>query len=181
MKRFIRSLLILSVFCISLTGCYQINSKSHADYPDFYEKMSTVMPATYSMLPNPEDVKSIDDMYLYYSDYDLLDSYHTIYLECSFSSEKYETEKQRIIDDAKQYHFTLYNSDSFSFESVYINQVLEHNSDEFIAIQISYALFDDENNKIIYVDSFEEGTKSVWKTAYIPDKYLPSDLISLIK
>ena len=133
------------------------------------------------MLPVPDSYSRIDDIYLYYSDNHLLDSYYTIYLECVFAPEKFEAEKQRVIDDAKQYHFTLYNSDSFSFESVYINQVLEHNSDEFIAIQISYALFDDENNKIIYVDSFEEGPKSEWKTAYIPDKYLPSDLISLIK
>lgn len=181
MKKLICSLLVLLSLCISLTGCYQIDSKSKTDYPDFYEKMRTVMPTTYTSLPSPESIESINDSYLYYSDYDLIDSYYTIYLECSFSDEKYETEKQRVIDDAKQYDFTVYNSDSFSYDSVYINQCIQHDSDEFIAIDISYTLFDDENNKIIYVDSFEEGTKSEWKTSYIPEKYLPSDLIDLIK
>ena len=181
MNRFISSLLMLLVFCISLTSCYQIDSKSTTDYSGFYKKMSTVMPTAHSSLPNPEDIESIDDVYLFYSDYDLIDSYYTIYLECSFSSEKYETEKQRVIDDAKQYDFALYNSDLFSYDSVYINQCIEHDSNGFIAIQISYALFDDENSKIIYVDTFEEGTKSEWNTSYIPEKYLPSDLIDLIK
>ena len=180
MKKLICVLLVLS-FCISLTGCYYIDTKKEADYPDFYNKMSSIMPTAYSMLPNPEDIESINDIYLYYSDYDLIDSYYTIYLECSFSSEKYETEKQRVIDDAKQYDFTLYDSDLFSYNSVYINQCIIHDSDGFIAIQVSYALFDDENNKIIYVDTFEEGTNIEWKTSYIPEKYLPSELIDLIK
>ena len=139
------------------------------------------MPTTHSMLPNPENIESIDDLYLYYSDYDLIDSYYTIYLECGFSSDKYETEKQRVKDYAKQYDFTLINSDFFLYDSVYINQCIQHESDGFITIDISYTLFDDENNKIIYVDTFEEGKKSEWKTSYIPEKYLPNDLIDLIK
>lgn len=179
MKRFISFLLIFSLFSISLTGCYQIDSKSTTDYPGFYKKMSTVMPTTYDSLPSPESIASIDDIYLYYSDYDLIDSYYTIYLECSFSDETYEAEKQRVIDDAKQYDFTLFNSESFSYDSVYVNQCIQHSPYGFIAIQISYALFDDDNNKIIYVDTFEEGTKSEWNTAYIPDQYLPNELIGL--
>ena len=181
MRKFISFLLVLSLLCISLTGCYQIDSNSTTDYPNFYKKMSTIMPTTYSSLPSPESIESIDDIYLYYSDYDLIDSYYTIYLECGFSSEKYELEKQRVIDNAKQYDFTLYDSDLFSYDSVYINQYIEYDSYGFIAIQVSYALFDDENNKIIYVDTFEEGTKKECKTSYIPEKYLPSDLIDLIK
>ena len=181
MKKRFTVLLVLLLLCTSLTGCYQIDSKSTTDYLAFYEKMSTIMPTSYASLPNPEDIETIDDIYLFYSDYDLIDSYYTIYLECSFSSEKYETEKQRVIDNVKQYDSTLYNSELFSYDSVYINQCIEHNSDGFIAIQVSYALFDDENDKIIYVDTFEEGTKSEWKTSYVPEKYLPSDLIDLIK
>lgn len=123
--------LVLLLLCISLTGCYQIDSKSKTDYSDFYEKMSTVMPTTHAALPSPNCIESIDDIYLYYSDYDLIDSYYTIYLECSFSSEKYETEKQRVIDNAKQYDFTLYNSDSFSYDSVYINQCIQWDLEEF--------------------------------------------------
>ena len=175
MKKLIYALLVLLHLSITLTGCYQIDSKSKTDYPDFYKKMSTVIPDTHSMIPNPENVESIDDIYLYYSDYDFIDSYYTIYLECSFSAKNYEKEKQRVIDDAKQYDFTLYNSDSFSYDSVYINQYIEHNSDEFITIQISYALFDNEEYKIIYVDTFEEGIKSELKTLNIPKKYLPTD------
>lgn len=181
MKKLFTALLVLSLLCTSLTGCYKIDSKSKTDYPTFYEKMSTVMPTTYSSLPDPQDIESIDDIFLFYSDYDLIDSYYTIYLECDFSSEKYELEKQRVIDNAKQYDFTLYNSDLFSYDSVYIDQYIEYDSYGFIAIQVSYALFDDENNKIIYVDTFEEGTKKECKTSYIPEKYLPSDLIDLIK
>ena len=181
MKKVFTVLLVLLLLCTSLTGCYQIESKSTTDYPAFYEKMSTVMPTTYSSLPNPEDIETIDDIYLFYSDYDLIDSYYTIYLECSFSSEKYETEKQRVINNAKQYDFTLYNSNFFSYNSVYINQYIEHDSDGSVAVQVSYSLFDDENDKIIFVDTFEEGIKSEWKTSYIPEKYLPSNLIDLIK
>ncbi|MDD5923735.1 MAG: hypothetical protein PUC88_02970 [Clostridia bacterium] len=155
MKRFINFLLVLSILCVFLTGCYQIDSKSKTDYSDFYKKMRTVMPTTYAMLPLPGSMESIDDIYLYYSDYDLIDSYYTIYLECSFSDEKYETEKQRVIDDAKQYDFTLYNSETFSYDSVYVSQGIVQDSDGFLAIQISYTLFDDENSKIIYVDTFE--------------------------
>ena len=179
MKKLFTALLVLLLLCVSLTGCYKIDSKSKTDYPTFYEKMSTVMPTTYSSLPAPQDIESIDDIYLFYSDYDLIDSYYTIYLECSFSDKKYEIEKQRVIDDAKQYDFTLYNSESFSYDSVYVNQCIEHNSDKYIAVQVSYALFDDNNSKIIYVDTFEEGTKNEWNTAYIPDKYLPKELIGL--
>ncbi len=181
MKKLFSILLVLLLLCVSLTGCYQIDSKNETDYQTFYEKMSTEMPTTYASLPDPQDIESINDIYLFYSDYDLIDSYYTIYLECDFSSEKYEVEKQRVIDDAKQYDFTLYNSDLFSYDSVYINQSIYHDSDGFVSIQVSYALFDDESNKIIYVDTFEEGTKTEWKTSYIPEKYLPSDLIDLLK
>ena len=181
MKKLICILLILSFLCILLTGCYRIDSKSQTDYPDFYKKMSTVMPTAYAMLPAPDSMESIDDIYLYYSDYDLIDSYYTIYLECSFTSDQYEIEKQRVTDNASQYDFTLYNSESFSYDSVYINQCIEHDSSGFLVIQISYTLFDNKNCKIIYVATFEEGTKSEWKTSYIPDKYLPGNLVDLIK
>lgn len=180
MKKIWSILLVLALLCIFLSGCYEIDSNEKTDYPQFYEKMRTVMPTTYAMLPAPECIESIDDIYLYYSDYDLLDSYYTIYLECSFVPETYSTEKQRIIDEAKQYDFAVYNADVFSYDSVYIDQSIEHDSDGLLAIQISYVLFDSENSRIIYVDTFEEGRKYEWNTAHIPDKYLPKDLIGFI-
>lgn len=132
------------------------------------------------MLPVPDSYSRIDDIYLYYSDYHLLDSYYTIYLECVFAPEKFEAEKQCVIDDAKQF-FTLYNCDAFFYDSVYVSQGINHREDGFLAIHISYVLFDAQNHKIIYVDTFEEGIDVAWKTAYIPDKYLPSDLVGFIK
>lgn len=66
-------------------------------------------------------------------------------------------------------------------KKVIYSQYTEHDSNVFVCIHMSYVLFDTENSKIIYVYAFEEGTKSEWRTACIPEKYLPKDLIDLIK
>lgn len=179
MKRAV-AVMVLLMITLSLSGCYQIESRDQNDYAAFYQKMETVLPATYSMLPPPDAMESIDDIYLYYSDYDLLDSYYTIYLECSFAPEAYETEKQRVLEDAEQYLYACYNDNSFHYDSVYINQVVEREEDGFLAIMVCYTLFDEENGKIIYVDTFEEGRKSDWRTTYIPEQYLPAELADQI-
>lgn len=177
MKNTIRLLAVFLLVCGLLTGCYEIDTHDPADYPGFYREKRT----DFEMLPAPDAIASIEDVYLFYSDYDLLDSYYTIYLACSFTPEQFEAEKQRLTDYAGQIDFSLTNADVFAYDSVYINQVVESSSDGFLAFLVSYALFDAENNRIIYVEAFEKGTNAQWKTAYIPDAYLPSDLLDLIK
>ncbi len=177
MKKLVSILLLLIATCIVLTGCYKINSNNKSDYPDFYDKLGKIMPETQSMFPSPDAMESIDDIYLYYSDYDLLDSFYTIYLECSFTSESFETEKQRVHNECGP---ALLNSDSFSYESEYIEQFIEQDSDNFTNIQLSYVLFDKENNKIIYVATFEKAYESKLKTVNIPHKYLPKELNDLL-
>ena len=181
MKKTLCVIAVLLLICGMLSGCYQINTHNQSDYSAFYNKMETVMPATYEMMPAPDAMESIHDIYLFYSDYDLIDSYYTIYLECTFTPEQFEIEKQRLTECAGQYDFSLSDSDQFSYDSVCINQSITSNDDGFIAYQISYALFEAENNKIIYVDAFEEGRSEQLRITNIPDAYLPSDLLSLIE
>ncbi|MBR2724767.1 MAG: hypothetical protein IKB72_04955 [Ruminococcus sp.] len=176
MKRILSIILILAV-TLCFSACYKIDSNSKSDYSAFYDKMGSILPETQSMFPHPEVMESIDDIYLYYSDYDLLDSFYTIYLECSFTSESFETEKQRVHNECGP---ALLNSDSFSYESEYIEQFIEQDSDSFTNIQLSYVLFDKENNKIIYVATFEKAYESKLKTSNIPSKYLPKELNKLL-
>lgn len=176
MKRILSIILIL-VVTLCFSACYKIDSNSKSDYSAFYDKMGSLLPESQSMFPIPEAMESIDDIYLYYSDYDLLDSFYTIYLECSFTSESFETEKQRVHDECGP---SLLNSDSFSYESEYMEQYIEQDSNGFTYIHISYVLFDEENNKIIYVASFEKAYESKLKTSNIPQKYLPKELNNLL-
>lgn len=177
-----KPLLSLFTICIILLfcGCYKIDSTSSQDYANFYKKSDEIA-LQCDFLPLPENVKDFEDVLLYYSDYDLLDSYHTIYLNCNFTDENFQTEKQRALNYGENYDFTVYNSDSFALDSIYIN-TLDCEQKELHHIYISYVLFDDKNNKIIYVMIFEEGDKNrsggvFNKSSAIPDEYLPKELL----
>lgn len=165
-----------------LTGCYYIESTNSNDYVMFYRKLEEIMPMTYSMLPALENIKNIDDIILYYSDYDLIDSYYTIYLECTFEQEQFKEEKQRLNDFVKESEvaeIAIYDSNEFNYSSIYINQDIHSDTDDFAVIYVSYVLFDDINNKIIYVDIFEEGGIANGRSISIPEKYLPRKLLEL--
>ena len=180
MKKFL-SVLIALLLMLSLCGCYEIDSTNQDDYAAFYEKSDEIALVS-DLLPLPENIESFDDILLYYSDYDLIDSYHTIYLNCNFSDENFETEKQRAIDYGNELSdFSFFNSDSFSYDSVLIYEPTTLINDELHHIYTSYALFDDENNKIIYVMIFEEGTGVLGKSSTIPDEYLPKELLDFKK
>ncbi len=179
MKKFIFSITALFL-ALSLCACYEIDSTDSSDYAAFYEK-SSELSLQCDFLPLPTNIESFDDILLYYSDYDLIDSYHTIYLNCNFTDKNYEIEKQRALDYGKNYDFTIYDSDSFNLNSIYIN-TLDCNQTELHHIYISYILFDDASNKIIYVMIFEEGNStqdsSVFsKSSNIPNEYLPKELL----
>lgn len=165
---------------LSLCACYEIDSTNADDYAAFYKNSSDIALQS-DLLPLPENIESFDDIMLYYSDYNLIDSYHIIYLNCNFSDENFEIEKQRALDYGKTYDGTIYNSESFSYDSVSINTLLPTDFDfeRLKHIYVSYALFDKENNKIIYVMIFEEGSNVFGKSSAIPDEYLPKELVEL--
>lgn len=173
-----KSFVFLSVFLmlLQLSSCYNVNTDNVNDYEAFLQKMQDKHPILYSDLPNV-DKEQIKDMYLYYSD-ELIDSYYTIYLNCSFTKEQYETEFKRIVDLTSQYGDMLdVNSKSFSYDSIRVNSSLDFDSKGWGIVDYSYFLFDSENSRIIYVMIFEK--EIMGKSVNVPDEYLPSELIEL--
>lgn len=173
-----KSFVFLSVFLmlLQLSSCYKVNTDNVNDYEAFLQKMQDKHPILYSDLPNV-DKEQIKDMYLYYSD-ELIDSYYTIYLNCSFTKEQYETEFKRIVDLTSQYSDMLdVNSKSFSYDSIRVNSSLDFDSKGWGIVDYSYFLLDSENSRIIYVMIFEK--EIMGKSVNVPDEYLPSELIEL--
>lgn len=138
--------------------------------------METKNTAIYQFLPKVNE-EQIEDMYLYYSD-ELLDSYYSIYLNCSYFEKQYEAELERLSNIMSQYNDIIKkDSKSFSYESFCLDSVLEFDSNGNGIVDYTYFLFDSENKRIIYVMILEKEVSG--ESVNIPLEFLPSEVIEL--
>ena len=117
-------------------------------------------------------------MYLYFSDYDLLDSFYTIYVSCISPETEYKAEQDRILSLYNEQDHTI-NSDSFKYESVVFNDILQTESEVVDYLSYSYVLFDRDESKIIYVMLFTKDDIS--KIDHVPSEYLPKEYLEFIQ
>ena len=165
-KRYILLMLLLCVVALILNGCYYIETTNVKRYAAFYAEMEEADPIMHTWLPDPEDLQ-IEDMYLFRSDYDLLDTFYTVYVNCVFDDVSYQTEKDRQYSLARYDEFATYNLLAFDYESIAYNVSLDKSKKH-----IDYILFDDAENRIVYVFAFFMDDRY----ENIPAKYLPDSL-----
>ena len=122
-----RRITALTVFCSIIAflfaSCYHLDSEQPEDYESFRQNMQGKY--VYDLLPPLEDTDCIQEAYLFYSDWDLLDSYYTIYINCLFTEEEYQAECERITNTFTDPYFLTINSDSFGYPSMSYDTSLE--------------------------------------------------------
>lgn len=152
-----------------LTSCYEVNTDQKTDYTEFRNEMQKKNDFIYQVLPILNDESVVEDVYLYYSDRDLLDSFYTVYLNCIFSEEKYTLEYERLQSLSGEEGNIL----SFEYESIVFYYYMEFGSVDMV--DFSYVLFDEDENRIVYVLIFEKGEEINIET--IPKAYLPKEYL----
>ncbi len=187
MKSHLKKLMIFPLcvmILLCMTSCYHFESNEKSDYNTFKEDLYKVNDYIYSYLPTIENDDVIDEVYLFYSDWDLLDSFYTTYVNCVYSEEEYQKEKDRLTE--------LFADDQYlSDEALTLNypSLMHENSidtshgflgDEVLdMMKLNYVLFDEENFRIVYITIFDKELNS--KSVNIPEEYLPKELVELRK
>ena len=183
LRKIVFFMLVLTlILCIS--SCYYYESDT--DYETFITKNAGK--AACQFLPDIKYSDNIIDMYLFYSDRDLIDTYHTFYVKCKYSESQYNDEKERIKALFTDEDFLEVNSDSFYFESMLYGNVFDWEKSEIMEkifdseelygiMEYEYVLFDRENLQIIYVSFFDKELNG--KSTNIPKEYLPKELVAL--
>ena len=161
-----RHVLLLCIVAFVLNSCYFIETTNAKRYAAFYAKMEEADPITCKWLPDPEGLQ-IEDMYLFRSDYDLLDTFYMVYVNCVFDDVSYQTEKDRQYSLARYNEFATYNLLAFDYESIAYDVDLDTSKKH-----MDYVLFDDAENRIVYVFAFFMNNQY----ENIPAKYLPAAL-----
>ncbi len=169
--------ILVLVTCLIFTGCYHIDSHDINDYDSFMSKMNHKKHEYISkFFPKLEDTDCVNDMYLYYSDYDLLDSLYTVYLNCSYDDETYASEIQRLKNKFANYSDSI----SFDYEPVVIDEAHIDNSSQSVYIRCTYALCNEKENQIVYVSIFQKAEIDIIKDN-IPNEYLPKEIQNIKK
>ena len=157
-----------------LTSCYHYKSDVSSDYGEFRIDMKSKAKGIYDFLPDLENEDVIKDVFMYYSDADLIDSFYTVYLNCQYSEEEYNKEKERLEKVLKGANV---DSNSFELPSIvadeYMNGEYPYNS---VYMRYSYALFDEDEFRIIYVEFFDKELNGY--STNIPEEYLPKKLVA---
>lgn len=174
-KTFVFSLCLLILLC--LTSCYHIDSNQRSEYFVFKEKMNKSNDIIYSLLPSLESEDYIEDIYMFYSDYDLLDSFYTVYLKCKFDEKEYKDEQKRITSVFNEEEFLVKDSDSFKYPSLMYDSLFWSNEKQVDMMRYNYALFVEDTYSIIYVAIFDKETNG--KSVNVPEEYLPKELVDI--
>ena len=167
---------LILVLCLTLLiffGCYHIDSGNADDYAHFMSKMSDRNEIMYKFFPKLENTDCIDEVFLYYSDYDLFDSLYTVYVNCVYDDEAYASEIKRL--ESRYGKFSGY-----SYEDSYEYEVTEEEESFSVFGQTTnmrylYALRNPEENRIVYVGIFQKGEIDIIKDN-IPNEYLPKKI-----
>ena len=168
-KSFVLFLIICMVVCLS--GCYHVETTDTEQYNDFYQYMQAKNTSIGNNLPEPSDAFTVEDAYLYYSDWDLLDSMYTVYVNCVYTTEYYEQAKDEAYAISRMWGDPVSNSSSFDCESVVAPPYNEiYSGGERHG---TYILFDDAERRIVYVKVFDDAVKA--KSKNIPEEYLPKE------
>ena len=165
-------LVLVICMAVLLTGCYHIETTDVQKYSEFYQQMNEQGHSIGRNIPKPTDTLNIEEMYLYYSDWDLVDSMYTVYVNCTYTAEEYEQAKDAAYATAIKWEAPKNDSSSFDCESIVGDQLNEISRGG--TNQYCYILFDDADRRIVYVDLFEDALKRTSKN--IPQEYLPKEL-----
>lgn len=165
------------IFSCALSSCYYQNTDIIKEYSSFLRKIDEKDKSMYSLLPKNDKMDYIQDIYLYYSDFDMMDSMYAIYVNCLFEQNMYIKETQRILEITEQWDFVEENVDSFDYDSVVIDQVFYFDNLNMGLMNYSYVLFDDNNSRIVYVFIFEKQLDGM--SMNIPSDYLPKEIVAL--
>ena len=176
-KKIPRIIAIILSMVFLLTGCYKLESENLAEYSEFRNKMQKTETYIYNFLPDNKTVSTFDDLYLFYNSRDLIDNYHTIYLNCTFSKENFQLEKERISALFSDLEYRIENSESFDCESLMYENTLIYDSTESGLFEYEYVLFFEDELKIVYVTFFDK--KIHGNSTNIPQEYLPKELVTL--
>ena len=169
--------LICLSFVLLFVSCPHYEVDQVEEYKEFYQKMSKSTSPIFDVFPSPENEQCIEDMYLFYSERDLLDTYYTGYLKCKYDSEEYYREEKRIKDLYTDEVLLDKNSDSFEYESLIYDDILSRDDDGVSYLRYEYVLFIESEYRIVYVTFFDKELNG--KSVNIPEKYLPKELVDL--
>lgn len=176
---FFRSVVIILILLLitSFTSCYYLDSDKKTDYGDFCKQMKKINPYLYDFFPKEDSKDNIVSSYWYYSDYDLIDSFYTIYLACEYGEEQYKNEYERLLEHCEEGMSDI-DSSEFDYSNITIQHLVSYDSIfDTVYINSIYALFDNELKQIIYVAIFNKDDYS--NVLNIPEKYLPKDYLQL--
>ncbi len=71
-----------------MTSCYSLETVDSNEYISFLNKIKSSHPTNYGALPKLEDIGCIEEMYLYYTDKEIIDTMYTIYLNCVYGQDE---------------------------------------------------------------------------------------------
>jgi len=168
------SIVSLLSMMASLTACYYCDTTQFEDYGRFREEMQKMGKQLDVFLPALESDEPVEDMYLFYSDRDLIDTYYTVYLNCRYTEEKYRQEEERIVLLFNDEDLLIKNSESFGMDSLMYGEGCFGDADGII-LDYMYVLFDEAEQQIVYIAFFDK--ELYGKYTNIPEKYLPKELI----
>ena len=172
---------ILTVICLSivilLASCAQYEVEQQDEYKEFYQKMEKKKNRMFEFFPSPENQDCIEDMYLFYSERDLIDTYYTCYLNCKYDEEEYCREEKRITELFTDENLLIKNSESFEYESLSYSEQLDHDILGVSYLRYEYVLFIESEYRIVYITFFDK--ELYGKSVNIPEQYLPKELVDL--
>lgn len=189
MKLSNKKLCVVPLFLIIIfmfNSCYHFETSLESQYDTYYQKLQEASPLVAEFLPESISEDCIEDMYIFYSDRDLLDSYHTVYLNCKYTEEEYLNEKNRISELYVDEDLLVVNSEQFTYESLMYGDTLSYekiqvgdlyNSIRAMLMDFEYVLFDENEFRVVYVSFFDK--ELYGKSTNIPEEYLPKDLVDL--
>lgn len=176
MKKFLCVILSI-VLGFTLPGCYFQDADNSEEYSSFLQEIEEKNDTIYSILPKNDKIDFVQDVYLYYSDFDMIDSLYSIYVNCIYEQDTYVEETQRVLEVTNQWEFVKENVDSFDYNSIVINQYLDFDDSQIGMMDYSYVLFDDNDYRIVYVFILEKELNGM--SMNIPNEYLPKEVVSL--
>lgn len=175
-KHVILFILILNIGLLS--SCYEKKETEKNNYTEFRDEMKNKNSNIYEFLPALDSEDSIDDMYLYYSDKDFLDSFYVVYLNCLYLKERYLLEYQRVLKLSDE-NDVVVNSEYFNCESILMDAQIDTQLSSITYLRYKYVLFNEDENRVVYVMAFEKGENL--QTANIPMEYVPKEDRELIR
>lgn len=171
------ALALICLSCVFLfVSCPHYEADQVEEYKEFYQKIEKKSPI-FDAFPSPENEQCIEDMYLFYSERDLFDTYYTGYVNCKYDSEEYYREEKRITELFTDEDLLVKNSDSFEYESLVYGERLARDSDGVSCLNYEYVLFIESEYRIVYITFFDKELNG--KSVNIPEEYLPKELVDL--